>query len=858
MSTAENFQLRPFQRSVFNYIMQGRSVILQAPTGAGKTKAALMPFLQNLAQQGSALPYTCRYAVSLRVLANQFYREYQSIAANIDRKAPTRLVDTYRQIGREVISIQTGEQPVDPQLESALTFCTIDQLLASFLAVPYGVGSNRANLNVGGIVGSYLVLDEFHLYPLLREGKSIFGARTTAIQMLRLLRSITPFVLMTATFSTSLLNRLKALLDAEIVTVTDEEELREIAQGRTRTFWRSSSPLDAERILEEHGQRGRNKCTLIVCNTVLRAQKLFLELRKAEMEGTRVILLHSRFSIEDRKHLSEEVERELGPKQWDNGTYLGRDIIVIATQVIEVGLDISVQVLHTENAPASSLVQRAGRCARFAQQQGNVYVYPLPLDDDGKEASTLPYDKDLCSATWNAFEQFNGKEVGFSEEQVLIDAVHTQEDEALLEQYEKNERVILERIFESFNTNYRGISSTLIRDVSQVQILIHDNPETAIQETPWRWQSFGMHPGSLVSPKRWEALQKRGEELGLEWICKEAQPFQEIAEPDGADGIDNRQKTTYRWVPVASKDAILQALVIVLPSQLARYDDQLGFVVLDGQLAVEPNDYQSTLVSGSTADYKYRGSRQTSYQDHIRGLIQAYNAGIKDEIAYVAHRLEKQMGLSNGIVDQAVRLAIACHDLGKLDQAWQQWALSWQKLLWERQGWHEYQVSDPSYCYAKTDHDYSKKQKEWQRDVKPKRPPHACESVAIGRNLIGTSLGITKTERKECIPVLRAVCGAIARHHTSQASEHGLVTLNENARNAAEEALKISQQGAQWSYNTSLLCVRIPHGDNLAPSTASSPKLTRPEWERDHLGELETWLYFVIVRALRLADQRAG
>ena len=49
----------------------------------------------------------------------------------------------------------------------ALTFCTIDQLLASFLAIPYGVGPNRANLNVAGVAGSYLVLDEFHLYPLL-------------------------------------------------------------------------------------------------------------------------------------------------------------------------------------------------------------------------------------------------------------------------------------------------------------------------------------------------------------------------------------------------------------------------------------------------------------------------------------------------------------------------------------------------------------------------------------------------------------------------------------------------------------------------------------------------------------------
>lgn len=853
----KDFQLRPFQEEVLRHVTHGRSVILQAPTGAGKTRAALMPFLQNLARQDDKLPYTCRYAVPLRVLANQFYREYESIASRIDLQGNTRLVETYRSLGRKAISLQTGEQPDDPQMEAALTFCTIDQLLASFLAVPYGVGPNRANLNVGGVIGSYLVLDEFHLYPLLREGKSVFGARTTAIQMLRLLKSITPFVLMTATFSTSLLNQLKALLDAEIVTVTDPAELREIAQGRKRTFWRSQAPMDAEAILREHQHRERNRCTLIVCNTVLRAQKLFLQIKKAETQGTRVVLLHSRFSTQDRKRLSEEIEQELGPGNWNNGTYLGRDIIVIATQVVEVGLDISVQVLHTENAPANSLIQRAGRCARFAQQQGRVIIYPLPLDDEGKESNTLPYDKDVCIATWNALERFEGQEVGFLQEQALIDAVHTQEDEDLLKRYDNYEGDIVSRIFESFNTNHRGISSTLIRDVEQVQILIHDDPDTAIQETPWRWQSFSMHPDSLANSKRWAALQQRGQEL--EWICKETQPVvEEQFTPDGADGIDNRQKTTYIWKSVASPESVRQALIIALPRQLARYDDQLGFVLLDGQLDLKANDYQSSLLPALTPDYEKGGSQQTSYQQHIEGLVHAYNIGIQKEIDYVAHRLEHEMGLPNGIVDQAVRLAIACHDLGKLNQTWQQWALSWQKLVWEMLKRGPYQFPDSAYCFAKTDYNYSREQRKWQKDVQPKRPTHACESVAIARNLVGTSLGITKADGKERLPVLRAICGAIARHHTSQASKHGTAILTENARKAANAALKAAHQGATWSYNSSLLVTHIPQENDLAPSNALNPKLTLPSYDNGPQSELETWLYFVIVRALRLADQRAG
>jgi CRISPR-associated endonuclease/helicase Cas3 len=590
---------------------------------------------------------------------------------------------------------------------------------------------------------------------------------------------------------------------------------------------------------------------------VLRAQELFLQLKQAEAQGTRVVLLHSRFSVADRKRLSEEVERELGPQHWQNGTYVGKDILVVATQVVEVGLDISVEVLHTENAPANSLIQRAGRCARFAHQQGKVIIYPLPLTGEGKETNTLPYDKERCVATWNALEQFDGQTVGFLEEQVLINEVHTTEDKEMLQQYDQNDGEILSRIFESFNTNHRGVSSTLIRDVSQVQILIHDDPDTAIQEAPWQWQSFSMHPGSLASVKRWEALQERGKHL--DWVCKQAEPFLADAPVDGADGIDNRQKTAYKWNTVTNREAVRQALVIALPSQLARYDSELGFVLLDGTLLVEPNGYQSTRLPQSSPDYGNMGSRQTSYQDHIRGLVMAYNAGIRHEISYIAHRLEKEMGLAAGMVDQAIRLAIACHDLGKLNQPWQHWALAWQKLLWVQQDRAvPYQLPDVGFCFAKTDHNYSLEQRKLQNQVQPKRPNHACESVAVGRKLIGASLGITKNSGKEYLPVLRAICGAIARHHTSQASIYGSVKLNEHAKNAAAEALHIAHQNGAWSYDIAQLSLSIDKGDDLAPATAPTPKVTRPEWESGRAGELETWLYFVLVRALRLADQRAG
>jgi CRISPR-associated endonuclease/helicase Cas3 len=855
-TTKKPFRLYPFQRRVYDAIIKGENIILQAPTGSGKTRAALSPFVDNLAKEGSILPLTCRYAVPQRVLANQFLREYEFLAQKIDQSSSTRLEDIYRDIGQKAVTIQTGEQPEDAQMEAALTFCTIDQLLASFLGIPYGLGLKRANLNVAGVLGSYLVLDEFHLYPLVHE-KSIFGARTTALQMLRLLTKTTPFILMTATFSRTLLKRLETLLGARAICVTDEAELAEIAQGRARTFWRSETPMDAEQILSEHRQRSANKCTLVVCNTVSRAQKCYLELQQAEHEGTHIVLLHSRFTTADRRTHSEDIEAELGPGKWQDGQYLGKDLIVVATQVVEVGLDISVEVLHTENAPASSLIQRAGRCARFARQQGHVWIYPLESNEDSSEASTLPYNRDLCAATWENLAQFHGQVVGFTQEQVLIDAVHTPEDTAFLDQYATYEGQIQEKIFTCLLTNDRSCASALIRDVAQVQILIHDNPNQAIQEAPWQWESFGMHPGSLMSPARWQALQERAATTEDLPVCWEAEPI--VQEKKEGEDLDNKEKTLYKWKPVASANAIPKALMLAFPRHLAHYDSQLGFLLLDDQLAqtLVPSTYQSTHIPARVPNYEKYGAHQQSYQQHIAGLVRAYNFRISTEIRYAAERLERDMGLEAGTIDQAIKLAIACHDLGKLNQSWQAWALEWQQLVYKKMGRPAYQFPDPGYCFAKTDYTSSREQREWQKEIRAKRPNHACESVVLGRKLIGNSLGIAPGIRQEYKPVLGAICGAIARHHTAQASEYHTALLSPQAIQAATEALAKTLEYGNGSYDSAHLLNQIAKGGDLDPVEADKPKLTRPGYETPG-QEQETWLYFLIVRALRLSDQRAG
>lgn len=862
--TEASKDIRKFQIEVQEFHQATKNVIIHAPTGSGKTQAALRPFTTNLEYGGQDFPLHCLYATPMRVLSNQFYNTYDNLLKHIDKKRGTSYFRQhgYEQLKTAMVAIQTGEYSTDPQFEAMLTFCTIDQLLASFLGVPYTIGKRKANLNVGAILSSYLVFDEFHLYPLIDDGKSCFGARTTVLALLSLLQNIVRFTLMTATFSTTLLEELKKVLDAEVVRVS-EDELEAMIPGRKRWFELTGTTLDAKQVLARH-----DRCSLVVCNTVAQAQAVYWQLRlEPQAKGNELVLLHSRLTDEDRRKRSEQICDLLGPTKWENGEYKGLNCIVVATQVIEVGLDISVQALHTELAPANSLIQRAGRCARYKQQQGQVFVYELTPKEPDKPASTLPYNAKLCEATRDALAlRDSSQPMRFTDEQMLIDVVHTEEDRQLIKDFRQKRGEIIKLIFAGLKDQETSIRSDLIRDVAQVQVVIHDDPKNAIKKTPWRWQSFSLHPASLT--KYLQTCEKHKDELDYEWLCKQAVlAGQEIIQKKGKTEAeeDNRTVAIYDWDDIPNNSArimervLRESLMVALPNSLATYHPELGFMLLDKRLPVPRTTYQSSELKVSGAShFQYKPIVQRSYREHIQGLVLAYNSGIAQALSYTARRLEALLSLPAGSIDHAIRLTLACHDLGKLSTQWQVWAREWQCLLYERKNWAKRsEWQDPTFFFGKTDYDSGDAdQRHWQRETQTKRPNHACESVMIGKSLIADSLGVTSDDSPLFL-LWRASCTAIAKHHTVTAHESGATQIKAGAEEEARLALEDARQNLPWSYqrtklNTDPLSAYTLWSDNDDPQSAL---LTIPR--QGHKAELETWLYFLIARALRLADQRA-
>lgn len=168
--------------------------------------------------------------------------------------------------------------------------------------------------------------------------------------------------------------------------------------------------------------------SLIICNTVDRAcgvfDLMFQKQKAGELEGVDLVLLHSRFRPADR---NAQVDR-LKPEHLQ--THPGGQIVV-STQVIEAGVDLSSAILWTEIAPLSSLVQRLGRLNRTGEFGANeqagyswtppafiigLELPPIPASPKEKReekekevrARHLPYDQRFCDEAWTKLRQLKG------------------------------------------------------------------------------------------------------------------------------------------------------------------------------------------------------------------------------------------------------------------------------------------------------------------------------------------------------------------------------------------------------------------------------------------------------------------
>ncbi len=358
--------------------LESEEAVVSVPTGAGKTAAVVLAWLWRLQRENGADSKRLVYCLPMRSLTEQ--------TATVAR-------DFLRQLGLEkrvgVHVLMGGESDESWYLQPerpAIIVGTQDMILSRILNRGYAMNPLRWPLPFGLLACySTWIFDEIQLMADGLATTLQFQSFRKMMQCYGEHRSIW----MSATCRPEWLETVDHPIPeaATVVTLSEKDQAQlEVRLHANKLLQRA--PQDcrmpkglAQFVLECHVP---DTLSLVVVNTVARAVETYKELRKgADGSKLNVQLLHSRFRPIDRR------------KRWQDLLLAARNgdsAVVVATQVIEAGVDISAKTMVTDVAPYASLVQRFGRLNRAGEAaEAACYWVDRPLIE--KHSKLLPKDE---------------------------------------------------------------------------------------------------------------------------------------------------------------------------------------------------------------------------------------------------------------------------------------------------------------------------------------------------------------------------------------------------------------------------------------------------------------------------------
>lgn len=599
----------PHQRDCWRHLSAGASVILRAPTGSGKSEAVWIPFLQL---RGERFPMRMIHALPMRALANQLERRMQGY------------VEVSKLGGKDKIRVaaQHGKRPESVLFYADAIFATLDQVVSSYACAPLSLTVRHGNIPAGAIPGSFLIFDEIHTFEpqLGLQCILVLANRAKALGV--------PFVIMSATLPTNLVMALQSRFGAELVEV-DEKHIG--SRARRRVTMHIDRRLTPQAILNL-AHRERQK-VLVVVNTVGRAIELYDAVR--EHWDCPLILAHSRFYDDHRLSKEQQIEALFG-KNSPSGRAL-----LIATQVVEVGLDISAELLLTELAPMDALVQRAGRCARWGGC-GEVWVFT-------NLETKKPYDDNLIDAAEAALteEKADGDLLTWQFEKKLVDRADEISGRALEKFIEPEAAAkVLMTLAEAAFAGNPAKAESAVREGLTVEVALHNQP-TSLEWDVFRLPRVRLHPTVFhgfvkkSQPRVWQATVKR----------------------NAADDY-HAEALIKQW---HHGDKLGGAAVYVIDSAFANYNEQYGLRLGIAGAPAAPDRSRERAKLAMNSEEK-----PEPWQEHIARVVQSFEEHIRPKEGRALANLARWLDTSEEELITIMKLVLIFHDLGKLTRAWQE------------------------------------------------------------------------------------------------------------------------------------------------------------------------------------------
>lgn len=426
-------------------------VVIEAPTGEGKTEASLA-LAHRLAQGSGSDEFY--YALPTTATSNSMFTRVQDFVQNrLSLPGRPRLVHGQAFLYEDYLNLQPKSNGGEAWHEAEEWFAPKKRALLA----PFGVGTvdqtELAALNVRhtalrlyGLAGKVIIFDEVHAYDTYM---------TTIIErLLKWLSALgTSVILLSATLPR---NRRAALARAYSGVGTplppEDGDYPALWVVNQEESWFDSPPASQEdRLIDlnwlhfddevESESKARwlldkvqvEGCACWIANTVDRAQQIFSWVDKlAPLEVDR-LLLHARFPLEDRQRLESQLMEKYG-KESANRPKRG---IVIGTQVLEQSLDLDFDLMVSDLAPVDLILQRVGRLHRhsrrrpYAHSQARLWINTCKNSDDSLKlgVDAIIYPALLLMRTWEALSGCTQLRLpaGY---RPLVEAVYTDEEPA--------------------------------------------------------------------------------------------------------------------------------------------------------------------------------------------------------------------------------------------------------------------------------------------------------------------------------------------------------------------------------------------------------------------------------------------
>lgn len=387
------FNMHAHQRAA---MAQEGSALLVAPTGSGKTEAALLWASRQAGERGKLprLFYTLPYQASMNAMEERLKKSFSDDKVGL-------------QHGRSLLALYRRMMDRGYTTQEAARSAKWANNLARLNYHPVRVFSPYQMLKafyrlkgyepiLADYYGAAFIFDEIHAYEPNRLALIL-----KSVQHLREYYRAR-FFFMTATFPSMIKSNLREALGQEVrELVADETVFTEFRRHRLHLL--DGDLLDPGSLDVIVEVAGAGKSVLVCCNTVSRAQEVYSYLQaRPQLVDVKKVLLHSRYNGRDRLAREKEVQRATGSK-----SDARQPIVLVATQVVEVSLDIDLDTIYSDPAPLEALLQRFGRVnrRRLIEDLTPVHVYRQP--DDGQHI----YDPDHVQGALRVLERIDGQPV---------------------------------------------------------------------------------------------------------------------------------------------------------------------------------------------------------------------------------------------------------------------------------------------------------------------------------------------------------------------------------------------------------------------------------------------------------------